>query len=86
MESLVEALKSELKGYNTFNNSEVLSLIYRYKSSGTLFPKYMYFPCKASDMEIANALKSILTVPFVLAVGRGSREQIYSIVVSRVFL
>lgn len=70
MASLVEALKSELKDIEKFNNSETLTLVYRYKVSGALFGTRTYFPCKASDMEIANALKSILTVPFALAVAR----------------
>lgn len=88
MASLVEALKSELKGIDKFNNSETLTLFYRYKSSGALFTKRVYFPCKASDMEIATALKSILTVPFTLDVAREGveREQIYAIAVNRVFV
>jgi pSer/pThr/pTyr-binding forkhead associated (FHA) protein len=91
---LLDVLKDKFSNYDKFNNSEIISMMFQYTRERA--PWYslhvmkdpIYFPYEATDMEIANALKSILTVPFALSIGRQSdnNKNIYSIVVSRVFV
>ena len=88
---LLEALKDKFSNYEKFNNSEIASMMFQYTRERA--PWYslhvmkapIFFPCEATDMEIANTLKSILTVPFALSIGR-ENNNIYSILVSRVFV
>lgn len=68
-----------------FNNSEVTEIHYRERENGWLGRKTKWFPYDATDMEIANGLKTILTVPFCVAVGR-EQNMIWGIFVSRVFI
>ena len=93
-----ESLKEFLRNYfnirdrlNKFNNSEIISMSFRYttKKICILLPKLpVFFPFKATDIEIVNKLKNIISVPFIIAVGRepDNNDLIYSIVISRVFI
>ncbi len=74
---------------NKFNSSEIITMNYRYTRKKCYIPlclgESVFFPYQVSDKEIADALKSIVNVPFVVSVGRDN-NRIYSIVVSRVFI
>lgn len=75
---------------NKFNNSELISMNYRYTRKKCYIPGFLgeavYFPYQVSDKEIADAVKSIVNVPFIISVGRETDNKIYAIVVSRVFI
>ncbi len=77
---------------NRFNNSEIIYMPFRYTRNKCYFPFLLgdvnYFPCKATDIEIANVIKRLISVPFHLSIEReaSNLDLIYSIVISRVFI
>ncbi len=88
--SLVEFLTNyfnEDDRLNKFNNSEITNMIYRNKVEKSFFKlgNIIWFPYDSSDMEIANVLKSIITVPFYISVLRVDNK-IRCIEVNRVFI
>lgn len=70
---------------NRFNNSEIIYMPFPYTR---FLGDVNYFPCKATDIEIANVIKRLISVPFHLSVERDASnlDLIYSIVISRVFI
>ena len=76
---------------NKFNNSEIMSMHFRYtlKKSCILLPgEPVFFPYKATDMEIVNVLRKIISVPFTVGIGREPHDPdlIYAICIGRVFI
>lgn len=78
---------SEDDRLNKFNNSEITTMFYRYRriKSCIEIDKVIWFPYDSTDMEIANVLKSLISVPFTFCTGR-ENNKIWSIVVTRVFI
>ncbi len=88
--SLVEFLTNYFNkddSLNKFNNSEITTMIYRNKVEKSFFKlgNIIWFPYDSTDMEIANVLKSIITVPFYISVIRVDNK-IRWIEVNRVFI
>lgn len=79
-------------GLNKFNNSEILKMHFIYTDVPTgwfgLGITRKFFPFEASNKEIADALRTIIRVPFTLFIGREGQElkKIYRITVKRVFI
>ncbi len=82
---------SQENAITEFNNSQITTMRFHYKRKivkwyiPALFGEIEWFPYEATNMEIANVFKDLLTVPFTISVGR-ENNKIYSIVVARVFL
>lgn len=89
MVELVEKLK-EIFGdkIDDFNNSKCMDMCYRCK----IIPKFLslgereYLENIGTDMEISQALLSIIKVPFIVSVGREHDKKIWGMTIARVFV
>ena len=85
--ALVEQLKTLFGSQiDNFNNSEAISIVEETKliDNYPLSFEFIYIPDLGSDVDIANALTQILTVPFTIIIKRNN-DKIESISIYRVF-
>lgn len=90
MDDLVKRLK-EIFGdkIDDFNNSKCMDMCYRYK----LIRMRIFLPDQrecleniGTDMEISQALLTIIKVPFIVSIGRELDKKIWGMTISRVFV